>query len=187
MQAKGICTQVNNIMSIDNPKTSYIKRDKFINPDECYTPEYAIIPLIQYLNKGCKIWDCAYGSGRLASHFKKHGFEVVGDNKLDFFNTNLDCDIICTNPPYSKKDEFLHRAFELGTPFAFLLPLTTLEGINRGKMFKENQIQMIIPNRRINFEIPSNKKSAWFATAWFCWNLNLPKDLMFVELEREIL
>jgi len=24
---------------------------------------------------------------------------------------------------------------------------------------------------------------AWFQTAWFCWKMNLPKDLNFVELE----
>ena len=63
-----------------------------------------------------------------------------------------------------------------------MLPLTTLEGIKRGKMFRENHIQIIIPNRRINFEIPSGKKSSWFATAWFCYKFNLPQDLMFVEL-----
>jgi len=171
-------------MAIQNPKTEYSKREKFVNPDECYTPEYAINPLLPYLEKGWKIWDCAFGSGRLAEHFKKQGFEVVGEDSIDFLDEDLECDFICTNPPYSKKDWFLRRAFELGKPFAFLLPLTTLEGIKRGKMFKDNGIQIIIPNKRINFEIPSGKKSSWFATAWFCWKLNLPKDLMFIELKR---
>jgi len=46
------------------------------------------------------------------------------------------------------------------------------------------EIQLIIPNRRINFEIPSGKKSAWFPTAWFCYKMNLPKELNFVELDR---
>jgi len=170
-------------MAIQNPKTEYSKREKFVNPDECYTPEYAINPLLTYLKKDWKIWDCAFGSGRLAEHFEKQGFKVVGDDSLNFLDEDLDCDFICTNPPYSKKDYFLDRAFKLGKPFAFLLPLTTLEGIKRGKMFRDNGIQIIIPNRRINFEIPSGKKSSWFATAWFCWKLNLPKDLMFIELK----
>lgn len=171
-------------MTIINPKTEYSKREKFFNPDECYTPEYAIFPLLPYLNKNWRIWDSAWWSGRLAEHFKKQGFVVVGEDNLDFLDENLDCDCIITNPPYSKKDDFLRRAFEIGKPFAFLLPLTTLEGIKRGKMFKDNNIQLIIPNKRINFEIPSGKKSSWFATAWFCYKLNLPKDLMFIELKR---
>jgi len=81
----------------------------------------------------------------------------------------------------------LERAFEIDKPFAMLLPLTTLEGIRRGKMFNNKNIQMIIPNRRINFITPSGKGSgAWFQVAWFCWKFNLPKDLMFVELNSEV-
>ncbi len=169
---------------ITNPKTEYSKREKFDKPDECYTPEYAINPLLPYLEKDMVIWDCAFGTGRLAEHFNKHGFKVVGDYR-DFI-TGLEVggiDIIITNPPYSLKDQFLKRAFEIGKPFAFLLPLTTLEGIKRSEMFRDKNIQMLIPNRRINFEIPSGKKSAWFATAWFCWKMNLPNQLNFVEIK----
>ena len=51
------------------------------------------------------------------------------------------------------------------------------------KLYKKYGIQLIIPNKRINFETPSGKGSgSWFATAWFCFGLNLPKDLMFIEL-----
>lgn len=174
----------NEYVAIVNPKTEYSKREKFANPDECYTPEYAINPLLPYLKKDWTIWDCAFGTGRLAEHFKKHGFNVVGADSLDFLDEDLECDFICTNPPYSKKDWFLSRAFKLAKPFAFLLPLTTLEGIKRGKIFREHGIQLIIPNRRINFEIPSGKKAAWFAVAWFCYGLSLPNDLMFVSLDK---
>lgn len=104
-------------MAIQNPKTQYSKREKFVNPDECYTPEYAITLLLPYLKRDLVIWDCAFGSGRLAEHFKKQGFKVVGEDSIDFLDVNLDCDFICTNPPYSKKDIFLKRAFELGKPF----------------------------------------------------------------------
>ena len=171
-----------------NPLTEYGRREKFVDPDECYTPEIAILPLLPFM-KDCKIiWDCAYGTGRLAEHFRKFGFDVIGDSSRDFFGNvyPLDsiCDIICTNPPYSKKDKFLARAFEIGKPFALLLPLTTLGSLKRNKMFMDNEIQMIIPNRRINFEIPSKKSSAWFATAWFCYKMNLPKQLNFVEIDK---
>jgi len=62
------------------------------------------------------------------------------------------------------------------------LPLTALESEKRQKLFREYGLQLIIPNKRINFETPSKKGSgSWFATAWFTWGLNLPKDLMFVK------
>lgn len=127
---------------IKNPKTSWSKRVKFDEPDECYTPEIAVKLLLPYLKKDWIIWDCAFGSGRLAQHFKNYGFKVVGNKNEDFMNGiffRKEADCIITNPPYSKKDLFLSRAFEIGIPFAFLLPLTTLEGIKRGKMFRERE------------------------------------------------
>ena len=152
--------------------------------DEFFTPEYALNPLLPYLRKEWIIWECAWGKGTLAKHLKEKGFSVLNED-VDFLDFNLNCDVLITNPPYSKKDEFLRRAFEIGKPFAFLMPLTALEGIKRGALFKKYGIQLIIPNRRINFITPSGKGSgAWFQTAWFCWKLNLPQDLMFVELNR---
>lgn len=154
--------------------------------DEFGTPKYAINPLLPFLNKKDIIWECAWGKGSLAKHLEEKGFKVVGDSR-DFINGEKinDCDILITNPPYSLKDEFLAIAFALKKPFAFLMPLTALEGLKRGKLFMEHGIQLIIPNRRINFETPSGKGGgAWFQTAWFCWKMNLPKDLNFVELKR---
>lgn len=63
------------------------------------------------------------------------------------------------------------------------MPLTALEGKRRGALYKKHGIQLIIPNKRFNFETPSGKGSgSWFATAWFCGNMNLPKDLMFAQI-----
>ena len=175
-----------------NPKKYWSKREKFDLPDECYTPENAIYPLIDFLKKDWIIWDCAFGTGMLAEHFNKFSFNVVGIKDYNFLKEDSDkianFDIIITNPPYSVKDLFLERAFEIDKPFAFLLPLTTLEGIKRGKMFKDKNIQLIIPNRRFNFANPEgrkNKSSCWFATAWFCYKLNLPEQLNFIELNSE--
>lgn len=177
----------------DSAETMWSKRSKLEKPDECYTPEYAMKILLPFLNKEMVIWDCAFGSGRLAEHFRKYGFKVIGDPKIDFIKDSFvkqlgqdgDADIIITNPPYSIKDKFLEKAFEIGKPFAFLLPTKALGEQKRGKMFREHGIQLIIPDKRINFEIPSKKSAAWFHTSWFCYGLNLPKDLNFVELEDE--
>ena len=155
--------------------------------DEIYTPAYALKPLLPFLKKEWLIWECAWGEGALASHLKNKGFKVKGSRGINFLEhyCPLECDIIITNPPYSKKDEFLKKAYELGMPFAFLLPLTALEGIKRGALYKKYGLQIIIPNRRINFITPNKGASSWFATAWFTWGLNLPKDINFVELNRE--
>lgn len=165
---------------------------KTISADDFQTPFYAIDCLIPYLNKEWIIWECASGKGNLVKAFKNKGFKVIGtdlitnnSNFLTYKPLLFDC--IITNPPYSKKQEFLKRCYSLNVPFALLLPLTALESEKRQKLFREYNLQLIIPNKRINFETPSGKgKNSWFATAWFCGNMNLPKDLNFIELNRGV-
>jgi len=152
--------------------------------DEIYTPSYAINPLLPYINKEWTIWECAWGKGVLAKHFEEKGFKVIGDNN-SFFEDIKDCDCIITNPPYSLKYEFLKRCYDIGKPFALLLPLTALKGMKRGELYRKHGIKLIIPNRRINFITPNGGKSSWFQTAWFCYKLNLPKELNFVEMTRD--
>jgi 23S rRNA G2445 N2-methylase RlmL len=154
--------------------------------DEFQTPKEAIFPLLPYIDTREVIWECAWGEGSLAKHFKEKGFKVVKTN--DFFTEEPEhFNVIITNPPYSKKYEFLKRAYELRKPFAFLMPLSALEGKKRGELYRKYGIQLIIPNKRINFITPSGKGSgAWFQVAWFCYGWNLPKDLMFVELKKPL-
>jgi hypothetical protein len=117
------------------------------------------------------------------------GFKVVGGPKEDFLDgpgarkNGFDC--IITNPPYSRKDEYLEKCYKLGRPFALLLPLTALEGRKRQALYKKYGVQLIVPSRRINFITPGGGRSAWFMTAWFTHGLHLPREINFVELNRE--
>ena len=149
--------------------------------DEHYTPGYAVDILLPYLPKGQIIWEAAYGSGELATHLRAAGHQVVGNARMDFLRATPDeFDLIVTNPPYSFKDEFLERAYSLGKPFAFLLPVEALTGGKRCHLYIRHGIQVLVPSKRINFlnnGQPANHSS--LSTAWFCWKL-LPKELMFV-------
>ncbi len=163
------------------------------SPDDFQTPKEALLPLIPFLKKEWTIWECAEGKGNLVKGFKEFGFKVVGSDILsgtDFLKfdlTKLEPDCIITNPPFSLKQEFLERCYELKKPFALLLPLTTFETAKRQKLFKQYGLQVIFFNKRINFITPSGKGSgSWFASAWFTFGLNLPKDLNFVELNKKI-
>jgi len=153
------------------------------------TPPFALNPLLEYLNPSWIIWECACGNGNLVNELRNLGWEVVGSDILkgkDFLKIKpkkFDC--IITNPPYSLKQQFLERAYNLGKPFAFLLPLTTFETKKRQSLFKEYGLEVIFFDKRINFETPSGEGSgAWFAVAWFTWGLNIGKELNFVELEK---
>jgi hypothetical protein len=99
----------------------------------------------------------------------------------------LQGEAIITNPPFSIKEKFLARCYELGYLFALLMPITTFDSRERRKLFHREGIQLILPNGRINFETPNGKgSSSWFYTAWFTNGLNLPRQLNFHGLEPEL-
>ena len=74
------------------------------------------------------------------------------------------------------KDKFLERCYEIGKPFALLLPLTALEGIARQELYKKYGLELILLPKRIDF---TGKKAPWFAVAWFTYGFNLPKEINF--------
>lgn len=109
--------------------------------DEIYTPEIALIPLLKYLPKNIKIWECTdFGESNITKVLKEHGYDVISTHKsnFDFLSDKptFDFDVIITNPPYSLKDEFIKKCYEYNKPFALLLPITALEGIRRGACIK---------------------------------------------------
>lgn len=163
---------------------SYGKRGAF---DELYTPEIAVEMLIPYIPKEYVIWECtAIKESQIVKVLRKHGFKVITshineDENFLNYEPKEHYDMIITNPPYSLKDAFLQRGFELGKPFMYLLPLTALEGDKRGKLYqKYGNIQLLIPNKRFNFI--EEKKGSWFQTSWFCYKMNFQNDLNFVSL-----
>lgn len=81
------------------------------------------------------------------------------------------------------KDEFIKKCYEWNKPFCLLLPITALEGKARGKLFKQNGIEVLVFDGRVEFL--SNKKGNWFNTSWFCHNV-LPEKLIFEELRKEL-
>lgn len=160
----------------------YMKKEK---NDELYTPEYAIIPLLKYLPKNIKIWECTdFGDSNITKVLKNNEYEVISTHKKDFDflkdQADFDFDMIITNPPYSLKNEFIEKCYEYNKPFCLLLPLTSLEGVKRGKLFRKNGIEVIILDKRIRYIKKS--KTNWFNSSWFCWNV-LKDKLIFEEVK----
>lgn len=161
---------------------NYIKSEK---NDELYTPKEAIYPILKYLDKSKIYWECTdFGESNITKILKENGFKVVSTNKdeLDFLNdtAKFSFDVIITNPPYSLKNEFLKKCYEYNKPFLLLLPITALEGKERNKLYKENGLEIIILDKRINFM--KSKKNVWFNTSWFCKGI-AKKQLNFEEVK----
>ncbi len=152
--------------------------------DDYQTPPSALSIILPYLEPDWVIWEPASGEGYLANALRERGHRVVESDihkGQDFlkYEPSEHFDVIVTNPPYSLKDQFLERAYSLGGPFAFLLPLTALEGKRRQTLFDAFGVSLLIPDRRINFITPDGRDSgSWFLTAWFTWQLQ-DKEIEF--------
>jgi hypothetical protein len=164
----------------------YAQKPKF---DHFNTPEYAIRPLLPYLRntqgKPLSVWEPTDPEGRccITQELRRTGHKVfpTGLPKLDFLTqeTRARYDVIVANPPYSLKDKFIARAYDLGVPFALLLPLTALEGVDRGSLFRRYGIEVLVLDRHVEY----TGNSVWFNTSWFCHGL-LPEQLIFAELRK---
>ena len=122
---------------------------------------------------------------------RKAGFYVlfshVSDGK-DFFNyTPKHYDAIVSNPPFSKKDDILKRCYDLGKPFALLLPQNSLQSQFRTKLFITYDLEYLGFDKRVCFYTWGNLKgiefSNHFASGYFCRHI-LPRPLIFEEIQQ---
>lgn len=168
----------------------YLKSDTTSKGDECYTPYYAIEPLLEYIPKDKIIW-CPFDEEWSAFYqtFKKHGYHVIRSHikeGFDFFNYEPnEWDIMVSNPPFSKKVNVLDRALKLGKPFALLLPLGTIQGQHTFPIMKQG-IEVLAFDKRVAFHTKGDMehytKGTAFATAYFCNNI-LPEKLILKKLD----
>ena len=179
-----------------------LRRTGLLPPnDEFFTPECAVFPLLNYIpgkrvlplflprpptDPAIIYWEpcCTGGRSGIADALERNGNKVIRteQSELDFLTNipSFQFDVIITNPPYSLKDAFIKRCYELDKPWAMLMPLTALEGVARGAMFREHGVELLVLDRRVQFQ--TGKKGVWFNTSWFCHGI-LPSKLMFAELE----
>jgi len=154
--------------------------------DDYQTDPDALSILVPHLKPSWVVWECAAGEGALVGGLSRIGFQVIqSDIKTgcDFLTwiPPGEWDCIVTNPPFSLKNEFLARCYELGHPFALLLPLNGLESKDRQRHFRKYGIQLIVPDRRIQYHPPGNLsgQGASFLGVWFTWGLELSQDILF--------
>ena len=156
--------------------------------DEIFTPSNAILPLIPYLPSNAVIWECAEKEtmdGNITKELRNVGFKVITTsihNGTDFLTSTVPEGVthIITNPAFSLKNEFLTRCYEIGLPFALLLPIQALDTKQRFNLYKTYGLQVMLFDKRISY-IGSNG-SPPFASCWIS-NGILPKELVFEEVQ----
>lgn len=162
--------------------------------DECYTPDYAVFPLLKYLDKFKKktIW-CPFDTeeSEYVKILTSAGFNVVyshkddGQNFYDFgdglFAQDLpDFDVLISNPPFHNKAMLVEKVIALGKPFALLLPMTWLNDSAPYRLFAQGGVELMLFDKRIKFKNCGNQPS--FGCGYYCRGI-LPEKIVFEKLE----
>lgn len=167
-------------------------RSQPINPhasdprDRCYTPAYALDPLLPHLPGDVTVWEPAAGDGHLVRALQAAGRRVYASELAtgsNFFThaPPVGWGVQVTNPPFSSKYHWIEHSYRLGKPWALLLPLETLGAWAAQRHFRQHGVELLLLNRRVNFIMPKlglNGGGANFPVAWFCWRL-LPAPIVY--------
>jgi hypothetical protein len=155
-----------------------LKQNNIIFKDDDYeTPKIILESLLPYIENYNIIYDPFFCNGKVKQYWTELNKICIND-KLDAFEReNVDCDIIISNIPYSIKAKCLELFFKLNKPFIVLMPIDAMGSSWIKKYF--DKLQFLIPRKRLAFEKNNElTKSSWFDTCFYCYNINLEKDII---------
>tara|TARA_Y100001937_G_scaffold89820_1_gene121502 strand:+ start:79 stop:690 length:612 start_codon:yes stop_codon:yes gene_type:complete len=178
------------VKELDSSKVLYSSG----NNDECYTPDYAVEPILDYIPKGATVW-CPFDTD--ASEFvrlisKKDNVNVIKshlDDGQDFlqWQPKEHWDMIVSNPPFSNKRKFFDRALRFNKPFALIMANTWLNDSAPKQLFMEHNkdLQLLMFDKRMEFNQSNGKvnNKITFSSSYFCSDF-LPKQIILKELKK---
>jgi len=169
---------------MDSAKVLYSKGSN----DECYTPDYAVRPIIKYIPVGSVVW-CPFDTeeSEFVKQIKesKKGTVLYGhvDEGLDYYRYQPTAwDVMVSNPPFTNKREIFERALSFRKPFALLMSNTWLNDAAPKQLFKKKDLQLLMFDKRIKYSnngVTNNKIT--FSSSYYCWNF-LPKQIIMESL-----
>ena len=158
------------------------------NNDECYTPDYAVEPILEYIPKEAIVW-CPFDT--VESEFVK---QISVTNKVershifdgqDFFEYEPPkWDILISNPPFTDKKKYFERALSFNKPFALIMTNTWLNDTAPKTLFETRDLQLLMFKERMEFVAPDGKSMGRpsFGSSYYCWNF-LPKQIVIKGLD----
>ena len=162
------------------------------NNDECYTPDYGVAPVLEFIPKDKIIW-CPFDTeeSEFVKQISKTNEVVYShiDEDKDFFTYEPDrWDIIVSNPPFKGKRKIFERALSFNKPFALLMTMTFMNEAAPVQLFEDRGLQLLLFDKRVEFYQPNAKQRGkiTFNSSYFCWNF-LPRDILMRRLQKKSL
>ena len=106
------------------------------------------------------------------------GYKVIGSDLVtgtDFLQTKRKVDNVVTNPPWSKKNEFIrHAKLVARQKVAMLLPLSALSGVGRRPLFEDEAFPLrtiYVYEHRLTYDGPDAQlsRTSIITAGWFVW------------------
>jgi len=156
----------------------------FTQHDDYMTPRSAWENIQHMIPKDKVLWEAFYGNGQSMQYLQELGYMVEGGPDEDFFQHNKG-EIIVTNPPFTIIPAILERLIDLDKPFILIMPSSKINTQYFRKLLT-NQIQIIIPRKRIQFEkIVDGKKvesnQCNFDCFYYCYKMDLESDITWLQ------
>ena len=158
------------------------------NNDECYTPEYAVLPIIKYIPKGATVWTpFDTKDSFFVKSLRSAGVKVIRshiESGKDFFNYEpKKWDIMISNPPFSNKRAYFERALSFNKPFALIMTNTWLNDSAPKQLFAKKQLQLLMFQERMKFNNQDNTDNKiTFSSSYYCYDF-LPNDIIMDSLK----
>jgi hypothetical protein len=161
--------------------------------DEFYTPRYAIDPLLKYVSPDCSVW-CPFDTDEslIVRALRERGNRVTATHistGTDFFSASVpDCDVVISNPPYSRKSEVFERLFDMNKPFAMLVGVVGLFEARRFHIFKDRQFEIMWLSGRVayfkSFDEERPSVNPAFSSVWVTSGI-LPQANVFETITKK--
>ena len=173
-----------NIFIIINNNMAMYSKGK---NDECYTPDYGVTPILEYIPNGAIVW-CPFDTEK--SEFVK---QISKTNKVvyshidvgqDFFSYEPEhWDIIVSNPPFTNKRQYFERALSFNKPFALIMSNAWLNDAAPIQLFRDKDLQLLMFSKRMRFISPDGRDNnkITFGSSYYCW-IFLPKQIIMSDL-----
>ena len=159
--------------------------------DECYTLDYGVAPILQYIPKDAVIW-CPFDREdsefvkQITAHGNKVIFSHIGYGQ-DFYQyePDGDWDIIISNPPFTGKRGIFDRALSFNKPFALLCSATWLNDAAPVQLFTKHRknMQLLMFDNRMRFCNNGDVQGKiTFKSIYMCCDF-LPQQIVLEHLE----
>ena len=178
-------TNMEKNLTISNSKELLYSNGK---NDECYTPDYGVEPILEFIPKDSIVW-CPFDTEE--SEFVK---QISKQNKVvhshieegkDFLTYEPSkWDLIVSNPPFTNKRKYFERALSFHKPFALIMSNTWLNDAAPKQLFKDRDLELLMFDKRMKFISPDGRDNnkITFSSSYYCWSF-LPKQIIMKELK----